>query len=188
MLLKSININLLKRSSILTQGSINCNQTFAPHKYEGPSAEEYLTRRRKNFSKGLSLYYKEPVMISQGNLQWLWDVNGKRYLDLFGGIVTVSVGHCHPKVNKALQEQTEKLWHTTNIYMYPGHNEYAEKLTGKLPDHLKVCLFVNSGSEANDLAIHLARLYTGRLAGFLNIYLIFIIFGVKQASSLTDQV
>jgi alanine-glyoxylate transaminase/(R)-3-amino-2-methylpropionate-pyruvate transaminase len=71
----------------------------------------------------MRLYYKEPVMIAQGHRQWLWDVSGKRYLDLFGGIVTVSVGHCHPKVNKALHEQTEKLWHTTSIYMYPGHNE-----------------------------------------------------------------
>lgn len=76
--------------------------------------------------------------------------------------MTVSVGHCHPKVNAALHQQIESLWHTTNIYMYPGHYEYAEKLTNKLPGDLKACLFTNSGSEANDLAMHLTRLYTGR--------------------------
>ena len=54
------------------------------------------------------------------------------------------------------------MWHTTNIYLYPGHAEYAEKLTSKLPGNLKTCLFVNSGSEANDLAMYLARLYTNR--------------------------
>ena len=84
-------------------------------------------------------------------------VNGRRYLDLFAGIVTVSVGHCHPKVNAALQEQMNKLWHTTTIYMYPSINEYAQKLVSKMPGNLKVCLFTNSGSEANDLAMYLAR-------------------------------
>jgi alanine-glyoxylate transaminase/(R)-3-amino-2-methylpropionate-pyruvate transaminase len=89
-------------------------------------------------------------------------VNNKRYLDLFAGIVTVSVGHCHPKVNKALHDQIDKLWHTTTIYLYPGLSEYAQKLASKMPGNLKACLFVNSGSEANDLAIYLSRLYTGR--------------------------
>lgn len=135
---------------------------FSPDKYLGASKEESITKRKTNFSKGLVTFYKDPVMVTQGHKQWLWDVNGKRYLDMFAGIVTVSVGHCHPKVNQALHDQIERLWHTTNIYMYPGHNEYAEKLVAKLPEHLKVCLFVNSGSEANDLAMHLARLYTGR--------------------------
>lgn len=60
-------------------------------------------------------------ILKKGYKQWLWDVNGKRYLDLFAGIVTVSVGHCHPKVNKALHEQIDKLWHTTSIYLYPGN-------------------------------------------------------------------
>ena len=56
---------------------------------KGLSGEDYLKGRQKNFSKGLSIYYKNPVKISQGHMQWLWDANGRRYLDLFGGIVTV---------------------------------------------------------------------------------------------------
>uniref|UniRef100_A0A914DEX1 Alanine--glyoxylate aminotransferase 2, mitochondrial n=1 Tax=Acrobeloides nanus TaxID=290746 RepID=A0A914DEX1_9BILA len=95
-------------------------------------------------------------------MQFLYDADGKKYLDMFGGIVTVSVGHCHPKVNEALKKQADKLWHTTSIYLTTPIYEYAKKLTDKLPDHLKVCFFVNSGSEANDLAIELARLHTGR--------------------------
>ena len=84
-----------------------------------------------------------------------------RYLDLFGGIVTVSAGHCHPKVNAALEEQVKTLWHTTSIYLQPKIHEYAEKLTATLPDNLSCVYLVNSGSEANDLAIMMARLYTG---------------------------
>lgn len=80
---------------------------------------------------------------------------------MFGGIVTVSVGHCHPKVNAALKEQVDTLWHTTNIYMHPKIHEYAERLTATLPDKLNCVYFVNSGSEANDMAMYIARLYTG---------------------------
>lgn len=65
------------------------------------------------------------------------------------------------KVNQALSEQTAKLWHTTNIYMHPKIHEYAERLVAKFPGDLKSVCFVNSGSEANDLAMLMARLYTG---------------------------
>ena len=91
-------------------------------------------------------------------MQWLWDHQGKKYLDMFGGIVTVSVGHCHPKVTEALQQQIHRLWHTTNIYLHPMVHEYATRLVETLPDPLKVVYFVNSGSEANDLAMYMARL------------------------------
>lgn len=101
-------------------------------------------------------------MIHQGHKQWLWDTNGRRYLDLFAGIVTVSVGHCHPKVNAALEDQIKKLWHTTSIYLYPGIHEYTQKLLKKFPSKFDTVLYANSGSEANDLALYLSRLYTSR--------------------------
>uniref|UniRef100_I3JLI4 Alanine--glyoxylate aminotransferase 2, mitochondrial n=1 Tax=Oreochromis niloticus TaxID=8128 RepID=I3JLI4_ORENI len=106
-------------------------------------------------------YYKKPVFIHQGYMQWLWDVDGRRYLDLFAGVATVSVGHCHPKVTAAAEQQLKKLWHTTNIYVYPTLHEYCEKLASHFPDPLKVIYLTNSGSEANDLAILMARLHTG---------------------------
>ncbi|XP_037078458.1 alanine--glyoxylate aminotransferase 2, mitochondrial-like isoform X2 [Pollicipes pollicipes] len=94
-------------------------------------------------------------------MQYLFDHTGRRYLDLFGGIVTVSVGHCHPKVTAAAREQMDRLWHTTNIYLHPKIHEYTERLLATMPSHLQVVHLVNSGSEANDLAVLLARLSTG---------------------------
>jgi len=117
-------------------------------------------------------YYSKPLLIHQGKMQWLWDHKGQRYLDMFGGIVTVSVGHCHPTVTDALHKQIDRLWHTTNIYMHPAVHQYAEKLVKTLPDNLKVVYFVNSGSEANDLAMLMSRLYTGNndIITFRNAY------------------
>lgn len=135
---------------------------FKPQKYVGPSYERVKAIRKNHVSPGYLTYYKTPVLINQGHMQWLFDHEGKRYLDMFAGIVTVSVGHCHPRVVSALHEQSKRLWHTTNIYLHPGIHEFAEKLTSKLPGNLKVVYFVNSGSEANDMAMMLARLHTGR--------------------------
>ncbi|XP_060566435.1 alanine--glyoxylate aminotransferase 2, mitochondrial-like [Ruditapes philippinarum] len=134
---------------------------FKPEPYTGISFEDASKVRKENLSPALFTYYKKPVMIHQGHMQWLYDTDGKRYLDLFGGIVTVSVGHCHPKVNAAAEKQMKKLWHTTNIYMHPTIHEYGRKLAEKMPGNLKVIYFTNSGSEANDLALLMSRMYTG---------------------------
>ncbi|GAV02097.1 hypothetical protein RvY_12702 [Ramazzottius varieornatus] len=138
-----------------------CN--FVPPKYTGAPIEEAVKTRKQHLfpsTHGFA-YYKKPIMIHQGHMQWLWDSTGKRYLDLFGGIVTVSVGHSHPRVVEAARQQMDKLWHTTVIYMYPTLHEYIEKLMKKMPGNLKVVYLVNSGSEANDLAMLLARLHSG---------------------------
>ncbi len=86
--------------------------------------------------------------------------------------MTVSVGHCHPKVNAALHDQVDTLWHTTSIYMHPKIHEYAERLTATLPEPLSCVYFVNSGSEANDMAMMMARLHTHNheLLSFRNAY------------------
>ncbi|KAK2163615.1 hypothetical protein LSH36_76g00083 [Paralvinella palmiformis] len=135
---------------------------FEPQPYTGPDYERTSSIRKAMLSPAILTYYSKPLLIHQGHMQWLFDERGRRYLDLFGGIVTVSVGHCHPKAVRALEEQAHKLWHTTNIYLHPKIHEYAEKLVAKLPGDLKVVYFVNSGSEANDLAMLMARMYTGR--------------------------
>jgi alanine-glyoxylate transaminase/(R)-3-amino-2-methylpropionate-pyruvate transaminase len=105
--------------------------------------------------------YRDPLMIVEGRMQYLFDETGRRYLDLFAGIVTVSCGHCHPRVTARIQEQIERLQHATTIYLHPNMARLAEKLASKMPPGLDVTYFVSSGSEANDLAITLARLYTG---------------------------
>src|SRR5216117_1870167 len=128
--------------------------------YRGPSAEEVLRSRRQFLNPGLFLYYKRPLMIVEGKAQYVFDEHGRRYLDGLAGIVTISVGHCHPDVIEAARRQNEILQHSTTIYLHPNIGEFAKKLASKLPGDLKVCYFVNSGSEANDLALLMARLYT----------------------------
>jgi alanine-glyoxylate transaminase/(R)-3-amino-2-methylpropionate-pyruvate transaminase len=132
-----------------------------PRPYTGPSAEAVLALRKQYLNPGLFLYYKQPIMIVEGKMQYVWDETGKRYLDGLGGIVTVSVGHCHPHVVAAANRQNELLQHSTTIYLQPNIAQYAEKLAAKMPGDLKCVYFVNSGSEANDLALLMARVSTG---------------------------
>jgi alanine-glyoxylate transaminase/(R)-3-amino-2-methylpropionate-pyruvate transaminase len=134
---------------------------YTPMPYDGPSPEEVLDLRKQYVSPGIFHYYKKPIMIVEGKGQYLFDETGRRYLDGFGGIVTVSVGHCHPEVVAAANLQNETIQHTTTIYLNPGIALYAKELAAKMPGDLKVCYFVNSGSEANDLALLMARAYTG---------------------------
>lgn len=134
---------------------------FTPPPYTGPSREQVLADRQRYLNPGLFLYYKTPIMITDGYMQYLFDEKRNRYLDLFAGIVTVSCGHCHPKIVKRMQEQIARINHTTTIYMHPNVVELGKRLAAKLPPGLEVAYFTNSGSEANDLAIMMARLYTG---------------------------
>jgi alanine-glyoxylate transaminase / (R)-3-amino-2-methylpropionate-pyruvate transaminase len=134
---------------------------YTPMPYDGPSPEEILALRQAHLSPGIFHYYKKPVAIVEGRGQYVFDDKGRRYLDGFGGIVTVSVGHCHPEVVAAANLQNETIAHTTTIYLHPNIALYAKELAAKMPGDLKVCYFVNSGSEANDLAMLMARAYTG---------------------------
>ena len=84
-----------------------------PQPYTGPSADEVLRLRREFLNPGIFLYYKKPLMIVEGKMQYVWDDDGRRYLDALGGIVTISVGHCHPHVVAAAQraERTAPAFH-----------------------------------------------------------------------------
>jgi alanine-glyoxylate transaminase/(R)-3-amino-2-methylpropionate-pyruvate transaminase len=132
-----------------------------PQPYSGPSAAEVLALRKQYLNPAIFHYYKKPLMIVEGRAQWLFDETGRRYLDAIGGIVTVSCGHCHPHVVEAARRQNETLQHTTTIYLHPNVALYAKELAAKMPGDLKVVYLVNSGSEANDLALLMARAYTG---------------------------
>jgi alanine-glyoxylate transaminase / (R)-3-amino-2-methylpropionate-pyruvate transaminase len=134
---------------------------YTPRPYSGPTRDEVLVARRQYANPAIFTLYREPLMIVEGRMQYLFDETGRRYLDLFAGIVTVSCGHCHPKVVARVRDQVETLQHATTIYLHPGMPRLAEKLASKMPSGLDVTYFVNSGSEANDLAITMARLYTG---------------------------
>jgi alanine-glyoxylate transaminase/(R)-3-amino-2-methylpropionate-pyruvate transaminase len=136
-----------------------CDHT--PRPYEGPSRDDVLAMRRQYTNPTIFTLYHDPLMIVEGYMQYLFDETGRRYLDFFAGIVTVSVGHCHPKVVKAVEAQVETLQHATTIYLHPNFPLLAKKLASKMPKGLDVTYFTNSGSEANDLAIMMSRLYTG---------------------------
>src|SRR5207248_5566161 len=139
---------------------------LAPHQaepYTGPSKAEVLALRKQYLSPGLVTYYQEPLLVVEGKMQYLWDETGKQYLDAFAGIVTVSVGHCHPYVVEKVRDQVGRLQHATTIYLHPTIGLLGKKLAEKMPagSDLSVSYFTNSGSEANEIAILSAREYTG---------------------------
>lgn len=140
--------------------------SFTPDPYDGPAREEVLATRARYLNPAIFHIYREPLMITDGYMQYLFDEKGNRYLDLFAGIVTVSCGHCHPKIIEKTRAQMERIQHTTTIYLHPAIGAFAKKLAETLPGELEVTYFVNSGSEANDLALTMARLYTGNYEFF----------------------
>ena len=125
----------------------------------GRNQEEILGFRRKNLGRNLSIAYKNPLKIVRGRGQYLYTEDGQTYLD---GVNNVChVGHCHPRVVAAGQLQMPVL-NTNTRYLHDNIIEYAERLLSKFPDPLSVCYFVCSGSEANELALRLARTFTGQ--------------------------
>jgi alanine-glyoxylate transaminase/(R)-3-amino-2-methylpropionate-pyruvate transaminase len=134
-----------------------------PAPYQGPSRDEVLAMRRQYLTPGLITYYREPLLVVEGHMQYLWDETGKQYLDGFAGIVSVSVGHCHPRVVERVKEQVGTLQHVTTIYLHPTIGLMAKKLAEHMPagSGLEVSYFTNSGSEANEIAILSSREYTG---------------------------
>jgi 4-aminobutyrate aminotransferase-like enzyme len=121
------------------------------------SVESTLEYRRTFIGRSLSIAYKKPLKIVRGSLQYLYDHKGRTYLD---GVNNVShVGHSHPTVVRAAQKQMAIL-NTNTRYLHDYLVMYAKRLSDRLPDPLQVCFFVNSGSEANELALRLARTHT----------------------------
>ncbi len=143
-----------------------------PAIYRGPGREKILELRRRHVNPALFTLYSEPVMLVEGQRQYVWDETGRRYLDLFAGICTVACGHSHPKIVAAVQKQMALLAHGSTAFLHPNMPRFAEALLSRLPPHLDRIYFVNSGSEANDLAIQMARLHTGAadVIGIRNAY------------------
>ena len=121
------------------------------------SLHELLCKRKKHISSSLSIGHGKPLHIAKGEMQYLYSKSGEKYLDLVNNVC--HVGHCNPHVVKAGQEQMAVL-NTNTRYIYRGLTEYIERLSKTLPEGLDFGFLVNSGSEANELAIRLARSYT----------------------------
>ncbi len=122
------------------------------------SIDEILAIRRRHVGRNLSVSYSEPLKIVRGRGQYLYDDRGRRFLDLVNNVC--HVGHCHPHVVAAGQRQMAEL-NTNTRYLHDSLAEYALRLTATFPDPLSVCFFVCTGTEANDLALRLARTHTG---------------------------
>jgi 4-aminobutyrate aminotransferase-like enzyme/Ser/Thr protein kinase RdoA (MazF antagonist) len=125
----------------------------------GRSPEETLAARRRVIGPNLSVAYRTPVKIVRGWLQYLYDETGRQYLDAYNNVP--HVGHSHPQVVRAATEQMLIL-NTNTRYLHDTLAMFAERLIATLPAPLQVCYFVNSGSEANELALRLARAHTRR--------------------------
>ncbi|RME47243.1 MAG: aminotransferase class III-fold pyridoxal phosphate-dependent enzyme, partial [Caldilineae bacterium] len=123
------------------------------------SPDEIVARRRRHIGPALSIAYRRPLKIVRGFMQYLFDETGRAYLDAVNNVP--HVGHCHPRVVAAAQQQMARL-NTNTRYLHDLLVHYAERLCATLPEPLRVCFFVCTGSEANELALRLARTHTGR--------------------------
>jgi 4-aminobutyrate aminotransferase len=127
-----------------------------------PTNSEIVEKHKEFLFPAVAMYYKEPLALVRGEGQYVWDDAGKRYLDCFGGVLTVSVGHCNPAVTEVVAEQLRTLQHTSTLYANKPQSDLAEKLYQITPGKLKKSFFTSSGTEADDTAIHAAKIATGR--------------------------
>ena len=123
-----------------------------------PRNRQMIERRRRLLGPGYQLFYKNPLHLVRGEGVWVYDVEGERYLDVYNNVP--SVGHCHPHVVDALCRQS-RLLNTHTRYLHEAVLDFAEKLLGTMPEDLSQAMFTCTGSEANDLAVRIARDYTG---------------------------
>jgi 4-aminobutyrate aminotransferase-like enzyme len=134
---------------------------------EGPagpmSTSEAVRKHQQYLFPAVSMYYQEPIALVKGEGNYVWDDTGKRYLDAFGGVLTVSIGHANPRVVEAIVNQVKQISHTSNLYANGPQGDLAEKLARIAPGNLSKSFFTNSGTEANETAMNAARHATGRM-------------------------
>ena len=123
--------------------------------------DEILRKNKQYIFPCVVNYYTEPLVADHAQAQYLWDSEGRRYLDFFGGILTVSVGHSNPKVTGKIKQQIERLQHSSTVYPTEQIVALAEKLAQITPGKLQKSFFTNSGTEANEAAVLVARMATG---------------------------
>ncbi|MCY0897801.1 MAG: aspartate aminotransferase family protein [Firmicutes bacterium] len=123
---------------------------------------DLVEKQRQYLVPGISTYYQDPLVITHGEGRHVYGDDGQRYLDFFGGILTVSIGHAHPAVTQAVTEQAAKLVHSSTLYVTEPMVRLAERLAAITPGPLKKSFFTTSGTEANETAITMAQLATGR--------------------------
>lgn len=126
------------------------------------ASDSVMERYRKVIFPAVAPYFPDhPVIIDHAKDQFVWDADGKRYLDFFGGVLTISVGHCNEEVTARTIEQLQKVQHTTTLFVNEIMVQVAEKVAALTPGGLQMSYFTNSGSEADETAVLAARTYTG---------------------------
>src|SRR5919204_234774 len=124
--------------------------------------EEIIRKHKQYLFPSISTYYTDPLVTDHASMQYLWDVEGNKYLDFFGGIVTISAGHTNPRITSKIKAQIDKLQHASTLFPNEAIVALAEKLAQLAPGDITQSYFTNSGTEANETAIQLARMHTGR--------------------------
>ncbi len=122
---------------------------------------DLVERQQKYLVPAVSPYYAQPLVLSHGEGRRVFDEAGQSYLDFFGGILTVSVGHAHPTVTAAISDQASRLVHTSTLYVTEPMVRLSERLAQMAPKGLQKSFFTTSGTEANETAITMAQLATG---------------------------
>ena len=123
--------------------------------------DEVLQKHKQFLFNCVTTYYKDPVVIDHAKGQYICDVDGRQYLDFLGGIVTISVGHANPRVTEKIKQQIDKVQHTSTLFPTEALVALAEKVAAVAPGKLSKSFFTNSGTEANEVAVLSARMYTG---------------------------
>jgi 4-aminobutyrate aminotransferase len=123
--------------------------------------EEILKKHKQYLFPSISVYFTDPLVTDHASMQYLWDTEGKKYLDFFGGIVTISVGHCNPRVTSKIKAQVDKLQHASTAFPNEAVVALAEKMAQITPGEISQSFFSNSGTEANETAVQIARMFTG---------------------------
>lgn len=126
------------------------------------SQSETIRKHKEFLFPAVAMYYQEPLALVRGEGFHVWDDQDNKYLDCFGGVLTVCVGHANPRVTEAIINQVKTISHTSTLYANKPQSDLAEKLYQITPGNLKKSFFTNSGTEADDTAIHAAKLATGR--------------------------
>jgi 4-aminobutyrate aminotransferase len=123
--------------------------------------DKIIRKKQEYIFNCVTTYFKDPLVIDHAKGQYVWDLEGKQYLDFLGGIVTISVGHSNEKVTAKIKQQIDRVQHTSTLFPTEAMVALAEKVAQIAPGKLKKSYFTNSGTEANEVAIITARMYTG---------------------------
>ncbi|MBX3300509.1 MAG: aspartate aminotransferase family protein [Acidobacteria bacterium] len=130
-------------------------------KEQTSSLKSAIEKHKEFLFPAVATYYQEPLALVRGEGEYVWDDQGNKYLDAFGGVLTVSIGHANPRINAAWKDQVDKIAHMSTLYANGPQGDLAEKLAEISPGRLKKSFFSNSGTEADDTAVMAAKIATG---------------------------